>query len=254
MQIFTYCSYKNSRNGFQYAKFRSNVGHIIKSEIKTPKGNISSEFREFVNWCENITDWQLVVERVPHAEKYLVMVGQLEKSRKLNETGKKDSDFYMTLGFSGSFEEIKPIAIYLLKAYNEDGFRSLFDKLENTISKSDDAMTYKIDAKKFNKIFPKVRTVSTGKDVKKLEKLIKTVQKTVQQLDTNRYLTVKRAKAQQEDLKTRKHNIDMCVERLKTMENFSKGVLLIIAYSDSQINEQINAYIRIDYEYKLKQG
>ena len=79
-------------------------------------------------------------------DKFLLMVGQLEKSRELEKRiqikrgnsndnlNSLDSDYYMTLGFLGSSQEIKKLTVFMMKEYMKDGYRSLFNRLEGTIN------------------------------------------------------------------------------------------------------------------------
>lgn len=252
MDIFTYCSYRSSRYGYQYATFSSKsngtISSIISSEMKK---NII--LNEFVDWCENKSNWQLVLKRIANTKKYLIMVGKLEESRELKKIleYKKgnddnfDSDYYMTLGFYGNISEIKPLAFYLLNEYT-DGFRSLFDRLESTISKSCDAARYEIDSTKFNKIFnniqiPPIPVLSNQK--KSIFNCLIHKLKT----DPCVRLSVKSAQENSENLKIRKQKVKESSKLLFKMEDFSENILILVACDFFTINEKIN--IHIDYEY-----
>jgi hypothetical protein len=187
------------------------------------------------------------------------MVGQLEKSRELEKKIKKwtgdrnfdenslDSDYYMTLGFLGSLKEIKRLAVYMLKQYKLDGFSSLFDNLENTIRKTDDATRYEINTHSFNSIFDALPEVSSAiSNNSKTNNLFdKIVQKVVTSTDT--YLSVSNAKRQNTPLYMKRKNIDKCIETISGLEKLTGITPLLIAYDYFKVDTRIN--IRIDYEY-----
>ena len=157
MRVFTYCSCRSSRYGFQYCHFTSDSKEKKQSLLSSELSESKSVNAEFIKWCEKYNGWQLVLLQNSQKTNYLLMVGQLEKSRELEKQIKKsrgepvsndnglDSEYYMTLGFLGNAVEIKKLAVFLLKEYKKDGYCELFDKLEKTIRKTEDSTRYEIE-------------------------------------------------------------------------------------------------------------
>jgi Holliday junction resolvase len=262
MLIFTYCSCRSLHYGYQYCRFSSEDTEKKLSFLSSELSELPERERipkEFIKWCENFNGWQLALRKSPNKEQYLLMVGQLEKSRELEKKIKKwtgdrnfdenslDSDYYMTLGFLGSLKEIKRLAVYMLKQYKLDGFSSLFDNLENTIRKTDDATRYEINTHSFNSIFDALPEVSSAiSNNSKTNNLFdKIVQKVVTSTDT--YLSVSNAKRQNTPLYMKRKNIDKCIETISGLEKLTGITPLLIAYDYFKVDTRIN--IRIDYEY-----
>lgn len=212
--------------------------------------------KEFFDWCENKSGWQLVLEKLDK-DNYLVMAGQLEKSRELEKKKLKskgetafdenslDSDFYMTLGFCGTAEEIKPIAKILLNEF-KDGFCKLFNTLENTIRRSEDAARYEINTEKFNRVFIELSVSSLSfSNVPKKSFLGNFIRRFKAYPDI--HLSVENATTNNETLTIRKNNIDDCIDLLSNIEDFSDHILLLVAYNYFSISDRVN--IHIDYEY-----
>lgn len=259
MRIYTYCSYRGSHYGYQYSSFNYDSKGSVKSMLSEEMHGHNKKIPgEFIKWCENKNGWQLVLEKVPNKDKYLIMVGQLEKSREFEKKKRKsksggetdfdenslDSDFYMTFGFYGTAVEIKPLIVYLLKQY-KDGFRELFNKLEETIKKSEDAKRYEIDTSLFNGIFS---SLDVHEPPIKKNSILGSIVRRIKAPDI--YLSVDRAKDKKESLQIRNKNVDKCVELLSNIEGFSEHILLLIAYEDfSYFNKCDKVNIRIDYEY-----
>lgn len=262
MLILTYCSCRSSHYGYQYCYFTSECTEkrlsFLSSELsELPEcGRIP---KEFIKWCENFNGWQLALRKSPNKEQYLLMVGQLEKSRELEKKIRKrngdtnfdenslDSDYYMTLGFLGSLKEIKNLAVFMLKEYKHDGFRRLFNDLENTIRKTDDATRYEIDTQSFNSVFVALPEVSSviSNNLKINNLLGKMVQKVVASNDM--YLSEANAKRQNTPLYMKRKNIDKCIDTISGLEKLTGITPLLIAYDYFKVDTRIN--IRIDYEY-----
>lgn len=251
MRIYTYCSCRSSRYGYQYASFDSDSTDIARSMLSSERCDVISE--EFTKWCEDRSGWQLVLERGVGGDKYLLMAGQLEKSKELEKKERKrrgetdfnenhlDSDFYMTLGFLGTASEIKPVAMFLLEQYEDDGFRELFNRLEKIIRKAWDAARYEINTAEFNTVFVDLESPAPPKSV--------FLSKAVRRIKTSPdiRLSVDRARAERETRQARRDNVHRCIKLLPNMEGFSERILLLIAYDCFRISDQVN--IHIDYEY-----
>ncbi|MEE5993314.1 MAG: hypothetical protein V3G42_08740 [Oscillospiraceae bacterium] len=257
MKVYTYCSYRSSRYGYQYAMFLANSVDTIRSMLASESAGRIPE--EFMQWCENRSNWQLVLEKTAK-NKYWLMAGQLEKSRRLERKRKlqqekgffdensTDSPFYMTIGFYGTAEEIQPIAANFLIAYQKDGFQALFNQLEKTIQKTKDAEHYLIQAKQFNQLFKGLRLPSNAIRRESDEDIFKNALKVFKRVPQPfQRLSITQAKEQKITLSERKRQTLNCVRLLSEMENFSESILLLIAYEDFSIDEKVN--IHIDYEY-----
>ena len=146
MKVYAYCSYRNSRYGFQYCEINLHEKVCFSMLAKETAGQIP---KEFVQWCEQDSNWHLVLKKDQNQpDYYWLMVGRLEHSRRIEK--KQDSDFYMTLGFYGKAGEIKYSAIGFALAY-QDGFQEIFNQLETTISKTEDSSNYQFNVSKFKK-------------------------------------------------------------------------------------------------------
>ena len=256
MRVFTYCSCRSSQYGYQYSYFTSNSKEKKQSLLSSELSKSNLINAEFIKWCENYNGWQLALWHFSNTKKYLLMVGQLEKSRELEKKIQKrrcvsipnenslDSDYYMTIGWLGCAEEIKRLTVFLLKEYKEDGYRNLFNKLELTINKSSDARRYEIDTESFNDIFaniPKVNVVS-----KKPNNSITNFVEMMLHKDTHpykRYLSCANA----QKLSVRKEKIDECISIISNFDRLSGKIPLLIAYDYFSIASKID--IRIDYQY-----
>lgn len=257
MDIFTYCSCRSSRYGYQYCCFTSECTDTKLSFLSSELSECKVRSEEFVKWCENYNGWQLALIS-KNKDKHLLMVGQLEKSRELEKKIQKkkgnlnfdenslDSDYYMTLGFLGSSKEIKRVTVFMLQEYKNDGFRNLFNRLEGTIRKTDDAARYEINTKKFNSIFSSIPDVSsTDRNSSVINGLFGKMVYKVSSSDT--YLSHIKAKSQNIPLYMRKKNIEKCIETISNFNDLSGITPLLIAYDYFRLDTKIN--IRIDYEY-----
>lgn len=256
MQVYTYCSCRSSHYGYQYSSFSSDSKGIVKSMLSGEMSEHNVISREFIEWCENKSGWQLVLVKNQYKDKYLIMAGQLEKSRELEKNKRKsrgetnfnenslDSDFYMTLGFCGTAEEIKQIAVFLLNQY-KDGFCDLFNTLEKTIKKAEDATRYEIDTSIFNPIFRGLSVPLHSSANSKNSILRNVVHRKKPYPDIR--LSVDSAKTKRETLRVRKSHVEKCVELLSNIERFSEHILLLIAYNYFNAGDRAN--IHIDYEY-----
>ena len=269
MHIYTYCSNKGSRYGYQYASFTFKSGNkLVESRGSAEKSGtveyLNEISEEFIRWCEKKNGWQLVLEKIGD-NKYILMAGQLEKSRELKkkqneskayaytgtseeEKNNQDSGLYMSLGFQGTASEIKPIAIFMVKQY-KDGFCQLFDQLEKTVSKSADATKYEIDTIKFEKIFSKANDISGEcKSSELMSECHPILQKIFRRSFPNIYLSFDTSENKKDKfLSQKKKRIDDCANLLNVMEKFSERLLVVIAYDYFEIKEKIN--IHIEYEY-----
>lgn len=259
MLVFTHCSCRSSRYGYQYSYFPSDSKEKKQSLLFSELSESNSINAEFIKWCENYNGWQLALWQSSGKEKYLLMVGQLEKSRELEKKIQKkrgvpisnenslDSDYYMTIGWLGDAEEIKRLTVFLLKEYKKDGYRDLFNRLELTIRKSSDAERYEIDTESFNAIFasiPEVSVVSPNPHNSRtifLEMMARKV------TSSEIYLSCANAQKKQEPLSIRKKNIDKCISIISNFDRLSGKVPLLIAYDYFSVDSKID--IRIDYEY-----
>ncbi len=253
MDIYTYCSYRGSRKGFQFCHFSSiqkdKVQSLLSSELSGKSDIINEEFK---NWCENESEWNLVFKKTENKNRFLLMVHQLEKS-KINRgpadchENSTESDFYMSLCFSGSLNEIEKYFRYFLKSYKNDGFRSIYNRLENTLSKSDDLLRYIIDTKEFNQIIINEvqRESFETSEIDDKDIIIKILSRIKNSSDS--YYSANRIKKYQESIKKRKSNIDDLVQKKINFHELSDDIILLIAYSSFETSKK--THIRIDYEY-----
>lgn len=259
MFVFTYCSYRSSRYGYQYCNFTSNSKEKKQSLLSSELSKCNSVNAKFIEWCENFNGWQLALQQLINKESYLLMIGQLEKSRELEKKIEKhkgrliqdenslDSDYYITIGWLGNGEEMQRLSVFLLEEYKKDGYRDLFNRLEHTISKTNDATRYEIDTESFNAIFtniPEVNTVSvTTNNRTGFWKMITRKGTSSSEI----YLSWADAQRKKEQRSMRKKNIDKCISAISNFDNLIGKVPLLIAYDYFSIDAKIN--IRIDYEY-----
>lgn len=260
MLVFTYCSSRSSRYGYQYSYFSSDSTKAVCSFLSSEMSGQTAISKEFIKWCENYNGWQLALRKSKQKDEYLLMVGQLEKSRELEkkiqmkrgntdlDLNSLDSDYYISLGFLGSSNEIKRITVFMLREYKNDGFRALFNLLEKSIRKIEDATRYEIDTKQFNSIFnnvpavgPSVTATTNSSFNHPLGRLVRKV------VPFGTYLSLVKAKIHEETLSTRKKRVEKCIDILSNFDNLSGNVPLLIAYDYFKIDAIID--IRIDYEY-----
>lgn len=258
MRVFTYCSCRSSHYGYQYCTFTSDSKEKKQSLLFSELSESNSINAEFIKWCENYNGWQLALQQSATKKHYLLMVGQLEKSRELEKRIQKmhgtpisdkvcpDSDYYITIGWLGNSEEIKYLSVFLLKEYKKDGYRDLFNKLEPTIGKTSDATRYEIDTKSFNAIFANISEVNSKKPN---NSRIQTLKIKICKITSSskRYLSCADAQRKREKLSVRKKNIEECISFVSNFDNLSGKVPLLIAYDYFSIASKID--IRIDYEY-----
>lgn len=262
MLIFTYCSCRSSRYGYQYSYFSSECTETIYSLLSSELSESNAIHKEFIKWCENYSGWQLALRQGKQKDKFLLMVGQLEKSRELEkkiqikrgnaqgDLNSLDSDYYMTLGFLGSSQEIKKLTVFMMREYMKDGYRSLFNRLEGTINKTDDATRYVINTKAFNSIFCDLPEISLSHSVglKPNGLFNNLILKSVMPTDT--YLSSAKAQSKKTSLPDRKKSFEKCIEMISDFENLSGILPLLIAYDYFRIDTRI--YVRIDYDYLWK--
>lgn len=274
MDIYTYGSNRGSCYGYQYSCFSLDrpekkivTSKCARSDFFKASEKLLDSFeasKEFAKWCENRNGWQLVLKKMEN-DQYLLMAGQLEKSRelkkKINEStayfyfdkskqNDQDSGLYINLGFCGEASEIKLIAASLVRQLHKDGFYGLFNKIEKTIRKSEDASRYEINVNGFQQILNEMinaekTDVVQHTSAKKffLTKIFSKNKKT-----PDIYLASDIVKSRSVHKKEKAENIEKCVNLLKTeIKNFSERLLLVAAYDYFEIDERVN--IRIDYEY-----
>lgn len=262
MRVFTYCSCRSSRYGYQYCCFTSDSKEKKRSLLSLKLSESNPINAEFIKWCEYYNSWQLALRKLSSRKEYLLMVGQLEKSRELEKKIRKrrndpipnengfDSDCYITVGWLGNAEEIKRLSVFLLKEYKKDGYRDLFNKLEPTIKRTDNAAGYEIDTESFNAVFadiPKVNVVSRKSDNSRngfWEIITRKIKPTS---SSEIYLSSADAQRKQELLSMRKKNVEHCISVISDFDSLSGEVPLLIAYDYFSPVYKID--IRIDYEY-----
>ena len=257
MLIFTYCSCKSSHYGYQYCYFTSNCSDNKLSFLSSELSECNAISKEFIKWCENISGWQLVLRKSQTKEKYLLMVGQLEKSRELKKKIQKtngnlnfdenslDSDYYMTLGFLGSSQEIKGLTFFMMREFKKDGFQSLFNRLEDTIRKTDDATRYEINTKSFNSIFADLPDVSSPQNVSLKPNTL--ISKMINKVSTYKDTYLSKALSKGIPKYEKRKNFDKCINMISDIDNLPGMTPLLIAYDYFRADTRIN--IRIDYEY-----
>ncbi len=264
MLVFTYCSYRSSHYGYQYCNFTSDSKEKKQSLLSSELSKSNLIDVKFIEWCENRNGWQLALQQLTNKKNnkgnYLLMIGQLEKSRELEKKIEKhkgmfiqdennlDSDYYITIGWLGNDEEIQRLSVFLLEEYKKDGYRDLFNRLELTIRKTDDSTRYEIDTKFFNAIFtsiPEVNTVSVKPNNNRTGFWEMMTRKVTSSSEI--YLSCANAERNKEVRSMRKKNIDKCISAISNFDNLIGKVPLLIAYDYFIIDAKIN--IRIDYEY-----
>lgn len=252
MDIYTYCSYRGSYCGFQFASFNSkDRGEALSFPLPELKQHAAIP-NEYLDWCQNKSDWHILLERLPDG-RYLLVAKSLEESRYIemkenkrkgsNEPQFLDSDYYITLGFCGTAKELLPYAYRLVIEFN-DGFRKLFNKLEKTISKTADARRYLISVPSLLEVFSDTNVKEVFSNTKPAKNIFGIFQRYPQPYFL---LSSEEAKNQKIPISERRKEVERCAAQLSDMESFSENILLLIAYNHFNINQKIN--IRIDHEY-----
>lgn len=252
MDIYTYCSYRGSYCGFQFASFNSKeLGKVLSFPLNELKQHTEIP-REYLDWCQKKSDWQILLERISD-RRYLLVAKSLEKSRQIEMNERRrhgnneplfiDSDYYITLGFCGTAKEILPYAYRLIIEFN-DGFRKLFNELEKTISKTAGACRYSISVPDLLKVFSNTNIKEVISNTKPAKNVFGIFHRHPQPYIL---LSSEEAKTKNIYLSERRKEVERCAAQLSNMESFSENILLLIAYNYFSINQKIN--IRIDHEY-----
>lgn len=274
MEIYTYCSYKDSLSGYQYAKGSLEYMEPIESEIytKNSKNSIPQYIRE---WFEVKYGWKLVLQQIGEENKGILLLGRLEqaveiqKAQLLNKNEQIDAanrfrnnsskepkddtnpdsnlEFFINIVFEGTVQELKKIAIFVLYSITEDGGVKILKEFESVFKKSESRKTYSVDPKLIRKYVDIAKKEvdekakkSDGDKKQKRENLFRFKKKT----ELNEVLEGKPS------YKERKRRINEIMKLLFTTEHFSRNVILLVTEQTDMIDGK-DIHILIDTSYLI---
>ncbi len=184
MKVYTYCNYKGSLKGYQFAKFDLNDS---KDEVSSFDLNQTSAMVPPVvtEWFWDRSGWKIVLiadsgrgtenfllirgiekarefqrERASGRQAEIEAGNQYRKKPKSDETPVPDSEFYINLGFQGKMNELRQLAVSLINELRQDGGVRLLNILEPVLSKV--GLTY------YSINLPKLRVVLSEIQCKKI--------------------------------------------------------------------------------------
>lgn len=171
MKVYTYCSFKASSAGYQYA-----LVDLNKCDNRSGKQECSLEFVK--KWFENRDDWRLVLKRKKNdPEKACLLIASLEsaiaemnrKRRKEREeieeanrfrANKKsldssdlqmmDPDLYVNIALVGNLDELYAITIGVLSEFQNDAGNGLYEQLSACIINEKNMNYYSVDGSRLS--------------------------------------------------------------------------------------------------------
>lgn len=271
MRCYAHCSYRSAHSGYQYAVFDTEDTEEQQSILKTAEESSTrsdSQFLQFQRWNEEGSGWKLALLQNTVEQTGILMLGELEKSmsRKRAETQEPlDTDFYITIGFSGLISDLRMISASALKELAKDGGETLFRRFESAFFPSKDRRGYCIRPDIVEKVLQDLRKMANN-----LQKSDQVHGETSCRLRTilNRLIRIPHAPPQfnltlvpsaensgKKLLRSdRAENIRQCVNTiLDPTIRFSEELLVLVAQRDSVFRTRAGS-IRIDYEYLPRDG
>ena len=173
MKVYTYCNYKGSLKGYQFAAF--DWGDSCDEVKSLDAGQTKEDIpQEVVDWFWSRSGWKLVQTKGA-AENGLLLIQGLEKARyfqreQVRERQEemdlaaeirgeekaetiplpKDSAFYINLCFEGQIDKLQQLAAAFVNELRTDGGAHLLDMLEKAFSEFE-LTNYVVDLSEFRK-------------------------------------------------------------------------------------------------------
>lgn len=184
MEVYTYCTYKGSARGYQYA-------HIKETDVENKSKDSALKTEPFFKeWFENKNGWKMVLKRNAKAAKkgYLLIAAledvidienrqridryaekvQANKFKDKKETVRQEelrqTQTYINIAIVGELDKIFEIAAGMLIAFQNDGGKQVYEKIEECISHPD-VNGYLVDGKKMFSILEELG--NRGREVTK---------------------------------------------------------------------------------------
>lgn len=165
MQFYTYCSYKGSYNGFQYAFYDDAEridGEWIDSILSTESArHLPDLFGDVKRFMERESGYRLILKKQTESTGILMLKG-LEETVQNAGT---ETDFFLNIAFVGLLEDLKQFAGYFLNAFIETQEKAEEAKeseclklLREMFKKSEDRERYLLNAAACRKLLDAVKS------------------------------------------------------------------------------------------------
>ncbi len=227
MQIYTYCSYRGSYNGYQYAFFDEReqeewTESILATEIG--KNNLPEEFSEIKGILERENGWKLILKK--HKKGAVLLISKLEES--ISQEGKEF--FFINLALVDSLSKLQKIAANYIVNLVDAKEKGCFSQIIACLKPGDSRETYLLNTAKCKELFQDMESAR-------------------ERTPSREYVYHKHLeKSPGKTRRERKKEIKKLMEDMLQFKKFSGKYILVVTNGGSSL-EKGNVNIMFDMDY-----